>query len=136
TPSLALQLNPVGPISVVPVWSNDVTPKASSIRDRIAGIDAPGSPAWIETRSADRERSTPSSRATSARRSAYVGVHTRTVAWVAMSASSRSLEDIAPPEIARAPRCSAPAKADQNPTNGPKEKQKNRRSPAVTPAAR
>jgi len=62
-------------------------------------------------------------------------VHTRTVACVAMSAPIRSLEDIAPPEIASAPTCSAPANADQKPTNGPNEKQKNTRSPVVTPAA-
>jgi len=44
--------------------------------------------------------------------------------------------DIAPPEIARAPRRSAPPKAVQNPMKGPNEKAKKSLSVAVTPAAR
>jgi hypothetical protein len=43
---------------------------------------------------------------------------------------------IAPPVRQSAPSRSAPAKADQKPTNGPNENAKKMRSAAVTPAAR
>ena len=78
----------------------------------------------------------PSSRAASPKRSAYVGVHMSTVASVATIAATRSVVVIAPPVRHIAPRRSAPANADQNPTNGPNENAKKMRSRAVTPAAR
>jgi hypothetical protein len=65
-----------------------------------------------------------------------VGVHISTVASVATIAATRSLVDIAPPLRHSAPSCSAPAKADQKPTNGPNENAKNTRSAGTTPAAR
>ena len=43
---------------------------------------------------------------------------------------------MAPPEMHREPRRSAPLNADQNPRNGPNENAQNTRSAPVTPAAR
>ena len=59
-----------------------------------------------------------------------------TVASVSTIAATRSRVDIAPPVMHIAPSSSAPAKADQKPTNGPNENAKKIRSAAVTPAAR
>ena len=75
-------------------------------------------------------------RATSARRSAYVGVDSRTVAPSSDMVRILCSVVIAPPEMTRAPSRSAPPNAVQKPMKGPKEKAKNNRSVAVTPAAR
>ena len=69
-PSRAPHEKPYAPISVAPAWSKDSTPRSVSIRSRVAGIEAPASPAWIETRSEDVTRSIPSWRAVSASRKA------------------------------------------------------------------
>ena len=119
----------------MPVWSNETAEYAASIAARVAGIDAPGSPAWMVVRIDAAETLTPISRATSARRSAYVGVHSSTVAPRSSMFRTRCSLVIAPPEMHSAPRRSAPPNADQNPMNGPKEKAKKTRSAAVTPAA-
>src|SRR5438477_11093920 len=97
---------------------------------------APGSPAWMVTRSADDARSAPSSRATSTIRSAYVGVDSSTVASSSMTLRTRCSVLIPAPEMASAPSRSAPPNADQNPMNGPNENAKKTRSPGPKPAAR
>ena len=48
--SPAAHVNPVAPTSVSPVWSMHRAPHAASIRARVDAMLAPGSPAWIVTR--------------------------------------------------------------------------------------
>ena len=69
-PSRCAQLCPVGPSSVIPVWSNDVAEYAASIASRVDGMLAPGSPAWMVTLISEVARSNPSSPARRAIRSA------------------------------------------------------------------
>ena len=135
-PSRCEQLCPVGPTSVIPVWSKHEAPYADSIAARVAGMLAPGSPAWIVTRNGDKARSTPRPRPTSAIRSAYVGVESSTVASRSRRLRTRCSVVIPAPESASAPNRSAPPNADQNPMKGPNENAKKIRSPLPTPAAR
>src|SRR5216683_2078494 len=135
TPSRAEQLNPVGPSSVMPVWSYASAENAASIAARVDGIDAPGSPAWIVLRTEPAEMFTPICSATLASRSAYVGVDSKTVAPTSSMLRTRCSLLIDPPETHSAPTRCAPPNADQNPMNGPNENAKKTRSEAVTPAA-
>src|SRR5439155_4779399 len=136
TPSRAEQLNPVGPSSVIPVRSNAEADHAASMAPLVSGIEAPGSPAWIVTRTDDSARSTLMPRATSARRSAYVGVDRSTVAPRSRMVRTRCSLVIEPPDLQSAPSLSATPEADQDPMNGPNEKARNTRSAGVTDAAR
>ena len=67
TPSRWLQETPVGPSSVIPVWSKAWPPSADSIAARVEGMLAPGSPAWMLRR---RCSAMPSAAAVSAKRKA------------------------------------------------------------------
>src|SRR5207253_6889079 len=82
------------------------------------------------------ETLTPICLATSASRSAYVGVDSRTVAPMSSMLRTRCSLVIAPPEMQSAPSRWAPSNADQKPMKGPNENAKNKRSVEVTPAAR
>ncbi len=136
TPSRAEHETPVGPSSVIPVWSKQRAPNDRSMRSRVAGTLAPGSPACTVIRMSLAARSIPAACAASAMRIAYVGVEQSTVVRSSIMVRNRCSVVIAPPGMTSAPRRSAPENADQKPIKGPKEKAKKIRSFGSTPADR
>ena len=135
-PGSSSHSNPYAPISVMPQWSKTRAPHSSSMRSRVAGMLPPGSPATMSERTADPGRSTPSRRATSARCSAYVGVHVTTVARCSTSALTRAVVESPPAGKVQHSSCAAASNAPQNPMNGPNENGTKTRSLLRSPAPR
>ena len=129
-----------GPTSVSPWWSMTRAPQLRSMRSRVAGMLPPGSPATISTRtllSEQRPAAARFSAATSASRSAYVGVQQTTVALDGFDHRKTKLARHAAAGHAVQRRSGSPASnAAQKPRNGPNENGKKMRSPASTRAPR
>ena len=85
------------PISVIPAVSYAFAPHCSSINALVCGIDPAGSPDRISRLTFEPRKSTPSTSASCASRSAYVGVDATTVAPKSMIWRTRASVVWAPP---------------------------------------